>query len=42
MVVKRFFINISMLFFVTLLLQAKNNVIDSGQYFRPFKSERQL
>ena len=35
MVVKRFFISISMLFLGALLLQAKNNVIDSGQYFRP-------
>ncbi len=32
MFVKRFFISISMLFFGALLLQAKNNVIDSGQY----------
>lgn len=32
MFVKRFFISISMLFFCALLLQAKNNVIDSGQY----------
>ena len=32
MFVKRFFISISMLFLGTLLLQAKNNVIDSGQY----------
>ena len=32
MVVKRFFISMSMLFFGALLLQAKNNVIDSGQY----------
>lgn len=32
MVVKRFIISISMLFFGALLLQAKNNVIDSGQY----------
>ena len=39
MVVKRFFISISMLFLGALLLQAKNNVIDSGQYFRPSKSE---
>ena len=30
MVVKRFFISISMLFLGALLLQAKNNVIDSG------------
>ena len=39
MVVKRFFISISMLFLGALLLQAKNKVIDSGQYFRPSKSE---
>lgn len=32
MVVKRFIISISVLFFYALLLQAKNNVIDSGQY----------
>lgn len=42
MVVKRFFISISMLFLGALLLQAKNNVIDSGQYFRPSKSERAI
>ena len=42
MVVKRFFISISMLFLGALLLQATNNVIDSGQYFRPSKSEGQL
>ena len=32
MVVKRFFISISMLFFGALLLQAKNEVIDHGQF----------
>lgn len=32
MVVKRFIISISMLFFGALLLQAKNEVIDHGQF----------
>ena len=32
MVVKRFFISISVLFFYALLLQAKNEVIDHGQF----------
>ena len=32
MVVKRFIISISVLFFYALLLQAKNEVIDHGQF----------